>query len=295
LCGKNPIMNQGNRNKSKKSQPLLPTPDSRLGKAAPPAAASDWSHVADWYDQLIGEQGTSHQQKTIIPGTLRLLDLTPGQKVLDIACGQGVLCRALAQKGISSVGIDLADSLISAARQRQTNPAIEQYHVADARKLQTYPFISPGSFDAAVCILAIQNMTPLSPIWQGVRHALKPSGSLVIVMMHPCFRIPQKSSWQWDNASQSQYRRIDSYLSSEKIPIAMHPGSNPDQTTLSFHRPLQAYINTLGSAGLWIDRVEEWISHKLPPEGKKFAALDKIRREIPLFLALRARAAASSQ
>jgi 2-polyprenyl-3-methyl-5-hydroxy-6-metoxy-1,4-benzoquinol methylase len=263
----------------------------RTQKSSPPP--SDWSHVADWYDQLIGEQGTSHQQKTIIPGVQRLLDLKPGQKVLDIACGQGVLCRALAQKGISAVGIDLADSLIDAARQRQTNPTLEQYHVVDARKLQTYQFISPGSFDAAVCILAIQNMTPLSPIWQGCRWALKPTGVLIIVLMHPCFRIPQKSSWQWDQTGQNQYRRIDSYLTSKKTPIAMHPGSNPDQTTLSFHRPLQAYINTLGSAGLWIDHIEEWISHKQPPKGNKFIALDQSRREIPLFLALRARSTGS--
>ena len=46
-----------------------------------------------------------------------------------------------------------------------------------------------------------------------------------------------------------------------------------------------------GSAGLWIDRIDEWTSHKTSPEGPRKKALDKSRKEIPMFLALRARAA----
>ena len=45
----------------------------------------------------------------------------------------------------------------------------------------------------------------------------------------------------------------------------------------------------LGSAGLAIDRLEEWPSHKTSPEGPRKRALDKSRKEIPMFLALRAR------
>jgi hypothetical protein len=61
------------------------------------------------------------------------------------------------------------------------------------------------------------------------------------------------------------------------------------ETTLSYHRPLQAYINTLGNTGLWVDHIGEWASHRKPPAGNRFEALDKSRKEIPLFLALRAR------
>jgi hypothetical protein len=118
---------------------------------------------------------------------------------------------------------------------------------------------------------------------------LKPAGHLILVLMHPCFRIPKQSAWGWDEKSKSQFRRVDQYLTSSKTPIQMHPGSDPSSTTLTFHRPLQAYLNTLGSHGLLIDHIEEWPSHKKSQPGPKAAALDKSRKEIPLFLAIRAR------
>ena len=249
---------------------------------------SHWGHVGSWYDDLIGQDGSDHHQKLIIPGVLRMLDIKPGEHLLDVACGQGVLGRAAAKRGVQIAGVDLAGSLIQAALERRENTSLEQYYQADVRDLAACAAIVPGTFDAAACVLAIANITPLSPVWQGIYNALKPGGKLVVVLLHPCFRIPKQSSWQWDQQHAMQHRLVDAYLTSEKIPIAMHPGRDTSPTTTTFHRPLQAYINTLGSAGLWIDHTEEWVSGKMPPQGIRFAALDKSRREIPLFLALRA-------
>ena len=251
---------------------------------------SDWDHVAAWYDHQLQADAQTHHRKVIIPGVLRLLNCALGQRILDIACGQGLVCRAMADAGATVVGVDASENLIGLGRQRCRYPDRESYLCGDARRLGEMPDLSPESFDSAVCILAIQNMTPLSPVWQGCRRLLKSGGHLLVVMVHPCFRVPRKSSWQWDDQNSSQYRRIDTYLTSEKIPIVMHPGQRPDVTTLTFHRPLQAYVNTLSSAGLLVDHVDEWISHKTPPAGKRFAALERSRREIPLFLALRSRA-----
>ncbi len=251
---------------------------------------TDWDHVADWYDYHHQEEGGAHHRQVIIPGALRLVNCATGQRILDIACGQGVVCRAMAHAGASVVGVDASANLISLARRRCRYPDRELYLSGDARKLGELPQLLPASFDSAVCILAIANMTPLSPVWQGCRRLLKTGGHLLVVMVHPCFRVPRKSSWQWDDQDRCQYRRIDTYLTSEKASIAMHPGRSPAITTTTFHRPLQAYVNTLSSAGLLLDHVDEWASHKAPPAGKRFEALDRSRREIPLFLALRARA-----
>ncbi len=272
----------------KKRAPQKQGPARRTGSISTNPVRTDWDHVGEWYDELVGDQGSVHHEQVIIPGVLRLIDPHPGKRILDIACGQGVACRALAGRGAATVGMDLAPSLIEAARRRTASPELESYYVGDARHLENSP-LAPASFDAAICILAIANMTPLSPIWKGCFHLLKPGGRLVVVLLHPCFRIPKKSDWGWDDRDQLQYRRVDSYLTSEKIPIQTHPGQDPGQETFTFHRPLQAYINTLGSAGLLLERLEEWISRKTPPAGRRFAGLDASRREIPLFLALCAR------
>jgi SAM-dependent methyltransferase len=252
----------------------------------PRPSSAGWQDVAEWYDDLVGERGSEYHQHVVIPRTMRLLEIEAGARVLDLACGQGVLCRALAQAGARVTGIDLAPALIESARRRNRADRLAiDYRVGDARKLD----VEAATFDAAVCILAIQNIAPLSPVWEGCRRTLVPGGKLVVVLMHPCFRIPRVSHWGWDDRAGAQYRRIDEYLTSSRAEIQIHPGSDPSQTTPSFHRPLQAYVNTLGSAGLAIDRLEEWTSHKTSPEGPRKRALDKSRKEIPLFLALRAR------
>jgi hypothetical protein len=112
-------------------------------------------------------------------------------------------------------------------------------------------------------------------------------------MMHPCFRVPRQSDWVWSDVNKTQSRVVTQYLSSSKIEIQTHPGlaahGKDNTVTLTFHRPLQAYINTMGGAGLYIDHIEEWASHKADQVGPKKEAIDRARKEIPMFLAIRAR------
>jgi ubiquinone/menaquinone biosynthesis C-methylase UbiE len=244
---------------------------------------TDWNEVADWYNQLVGEAGSEYHQHVVIPGVLRLLAASPGESVLDVACGQGVLCRVLHSRGLKVTGVDAAADLIRAARQR--GPADIHYQIADARDLGG---LRDGDFDAAACVLAIQNIHPLGPVFQGISRVLKPSGRVVLVMMHPCFRSAKESSWGWDESEKIQYRRVDRYLIPRKTPIVTHPGSAPDQYTWTFHRPISAYVKALRRAGLLIDAMEEWASHKQSTSGPRAAAENTARSEIPMFLGIRA-------
>src|SRR5688572_8084274 len=73
-----------------------------------PAAGprTDWGGVAEWYDRLVGDEGSEYHREVVHPGVLRLLDVRPGESVLDVACGQGVLCRLLHEKGAAVTGVD---------------------------------------------------------------------------------------------------------------------------------------------------------------------------------------------
>ena len=244
---------------------------------------TDWHGVHEWYDRLVGDAGSEFHQHVVIPGVMRLLAPRPRETIIDIACGQGVLCRALAERGVEMTGVDAAPGLIRAARER--GPASIRYHMGDARELAVFP---PDRFDAAACVLAIQNIHPIQPVCEGVARLLKPSGKFVIVMMHPAFRGPKETSWGWDQAANVQFRRVDRYLLPRKTPITTHPGSAPDVYTWSFHKPLEAYVKALRNAELLIDALEEWASHKTSEAGPRAAAENAARKEIPMFLALRA-------
>jgi hypothetical protein len=114
---------------------------------------------------------------------------------------------------------------------------------------------------------------------------LAPQGKLLIVMNHPCFRIPRQSSWGIDEAKKLQYRRIDLYMSSLKIPIQTNPGREPSSSTVSFHHPLSFYFQSLAKAGFMIETAQEWISDK-KSTGAKASMENRSRKEFPLFLAL---------
>lgn len=248
---------------------------------------TDWDDVADWYDQLVGEAGSEFHRHVVLPGVLKMLAASPGERVIDIACGQGVLCRLLAQKGVAVTGVDASLKLIKMAQERAATMKLPgDYFVADARTLSHLP---DGQFDAAACVLAIQNIHPIRPVFESVARILKPLGRLAVVMMHPCFRGPKETSWGWDELAKVQYRRVDRYLLPRKSPIVTNPGKDTGQYTWSFHKPMGDYVKALRQAGLLVDAMEEWPSHKISTSGPRAPAENLARKEIPMFLALRAR------
>ena len=212
---------------------------------SPPTA---WGDVAPWYDQLVGEEGSEFQREIIFPGVLDLLNLHAGESVLDVACGQGAFCRMLHEQGTRVTGVDAARELIHRARER-SKPEIK-YLIGDARNLR---FLAQNAFAAATCILAIQNIDTLAPVFLGVARALAPAGRFVLVMTHPCFRSAKYTSWGWDEKSGTQFRRVDRYLLPRKEPIFTHPGEKSGQYTWTFHRPLQMYVRVLTGSGFVID------------------------------------------
>jgi len=248
-----------------------------------PARKTDWQPVADWYDEHVGDAGGEYHREVVLPGTLKLLggDALRGRRVLDVACGQGVLCRRLADVGARPVGVDAAEALITSARERGPGT----YHVGDARNLG---FLEPGAFDAAACLLAVANLQPIRPAFEGVARALRGGGQFVMVTNHPAFRSPKETHWGWDDAGKVQYRRVDRYLTPRKSPITTHPGEPESGYTWTFHRPIGTYVKALRQAGLLVDALEEWPSHKHSGPGPRQKAENTARKEIPLFLAIRA-------
>ncbi|HUX35525.1 MAG TPA: methyltransferase domain-containing protein [Candidatus Paceibacterota bacterium] len=243
---------------------------------------TSWKKVAGWYDKTVKE-GDSYQIKVIYPNLSRWIPELRGKKAIDVGCGQGFFSRFLAEKGASVTGVDSADTLIQIAKKESKNI---KYIKADAQNLS---FAKAGEFDMALCVLSLQNMENLKAVLGEISRVLKPGGKLVAVLNHPAFRIPQSTSWGFDEKENIQYRRIDSYLSSSKNKIDMYPSRKEKKIyTYSFHHSLQDYVKALSSSSLAIVKLEEWISHRKSEPGPKAKAEDTARKEIPIFMAFEA-------
>ncbi len=265
------------------------SPDDRRPKPSPKpqlAPTTDWHDIAQWYDELVGESGSEYHQHVVLPGVIRLLAPQAGQRVLDVACGQGVLCRLLWTRGVSTVGIDAARDLIELAKKHAGDDGkANRFFVGDARELG---FLLEAEFDSAACVLAMQNIHPIQPVFAGVSRALKPGGKFVVAMMHPAFRGAKESHWGWDEQRKVQYRRVDRYLIPRKSPIVAHPGRKQhSEYTWTFHKPIESYVKAARNSGLLIDAIEEWPSHKTSQPGPRQAAENQARKEIPMFMAIR--------
>lgn len=245
-------------------------------------SSTSWGKHAEWYEGVVGDTG-SYQREVVLPNVLRLLEIKKGEDVLDLGCGEGIFAREFYKTGANVAGVDIASELIQAAHRKSPSEII--YKIGDAKNPA---FLNSGAFDAVAIILAIQNIDDVNAVFREVRRVLKSNGRCVIVMNHPVLRAPKLSSWGWDEEAKIQYRRIDSYMTDEKVPIQMHPGDDPKAITWSFHRPLQTYVKALRNNGLLVDTLEEWTSHKKSEPGPRAKAEDVARKEIPMFMAIKA-------
>jgi demethylmenaquinone methyltransferase / 2-methoxy-6-polyprenyl-1,4-benzoquinol methylase len=115
--------------------------------------------------------------------TVKSLQLSPGSKVLDLACGTGDLCRELDKRGYRPVGVDRSAGMLAA--QRTDAPLIR----GDALVL---PFRS-NSVDGVVCGFALRNFSSLKPFLRECSRVLRPGGRLALLEVAE----PENSVLRW--------------------------------------------------------------------------------------------------
>jgi len=244
---------------------------------------TSWGGVAGWYDDLLKKDNT-YQSEVILPNLLKTMNIKSSDNVLDLACGQGFFAREFAKLGAKVVGVDISKELIKIAKEQNTQNI--NYTVSSADKLS---FLKDQSLDKISIILALQNIENISQVLKECSRVLKNKGKLYVVLNHPAFRVPKKSDWGYDDKKKVQYRRVEKYLSEFLINIDMNPGEKIQKNkkyTVSFHRPLQAYLKSLNTAGFLTADFEEWISNKKSQNGPRQKEEDVARKEIPLFVCI---------
>lgn len=100
---------------------------------------------------------------------LELLAVRPGERILDLGCGDGVLTAKLVAAGAEVVGVDTDASMLAAARARGL----------DVRALDGQRLGYQAEFDAVFSNAALHWMPDHEAVLAGVFRALKPGGRFV--------------------------------------------------------------------------------------------------------------------
>lgn len=281
-------------------------------------ARAIWARLGPWYDAAVGE-GNEFQVQLIMPFTTRLLGPRAGQRVLDVACGNGNYARRLAgEHGCRVTAFDVAPGLVDAARRRSATPPPSlpatfppssppsspvpspvptpslpvTYHVADATDERAVLALAPpGTFDSAVCSMALMDLPTLDPLLRALSVLLKPGAPFVFSVPHPCFNSPHtRLTAELATTDDGRPRQTYSVTVSRYItPTAsLSAGlTNQPEPHPIYHRPLSVLLSTFASHGFVLDGLEEPTFAGSPSGRNAFSW--QARPEIPPALVARVR------
>ena len=262
--GKHPLQDADLRGKTQAAvsweKHLIRYPQ-RLGQWRPEQDFTDaevranWNENADRWDAHYDEDGDRNRRYQSDEPMLALLGEVNGQRVLDVGCGNGYLCRKLARQGAKMTGVDLSDRFLQIAREREVQ---EQLGIIYRHgSVAEMGFLPDSHFDKAVSNYVLMDVRDLSGALRHVFRVLRPGGCFVIVISHPCFSsgpggwvIPAIDSPRREDRFAF---RVDEYFS--RGPVLVQWGAF--DPVMGYHRPLRDYWQAFTEAGFTVDGFEE--------------------------------------
>jgi SAM-dependent methyltransferase len=141
----------------------------------------EWARQADLMDRML---------QPMTQPAFDLLELKPGERVLDIGCGAGATTLAAARYigDGQAVGVDISKPLLELARERANTWGANAHFVeadVSAAPLRDAPF------DAAFSRFGVMFFDDPSAAFAKIRAALKPGGRIVFI----CWRSFKENGW----------------------------------------------------------------------------------------------------
>jgi 2-polyprenyl-3-methyl-5-hydroxy-6-metoxy-1,4-benzoquinol methylase len=219
-----------------------------------------WNQNAEFWNEKMGE-GNQFQRILVAPATERLLELKPGGRVLEIACGNGVFARRLAQLGAQVIATDFSHNLLEQAQKRTTEYDNSiKYRFIDATDEEQLLALGQRRFDAAVCNMAIMDIATIEPLMSALSHLLKVNGRFIFSVMHPCFNNPRVKLGMEEEDRDGEIITEYFVKSAKYIDIPPQKGLaiiGQPVPQYYFHRPLNVLFKTCFQAGFVMDGLEE--------------------------------------
>ena len=213
---------------------------------------------------VVGRPDRRWQQRSRFPDRTDagpLLDVQPGERLLDIACGAGRFTRRMADIGAIVTAVDHSHSFIEIARERSAGYEEKiGYHVANASDAQALMALPGAPFDAAVCTMGLMDMAVITPLANTLPKLLKPGGRFVFSVLHPVFhsdgtRTTLEREFTSTGAQERFAISVPDYLRSRAyLGIGIVGQPRPHRY---FHRPVSQLLRTFFDVGFVLGAFEE--------------------------------------
>jgi ubiquinone/menaquinone biosynthesis C-methylase UbiE len=144
------------------------------------------------YDRSFGRSPAENYQRFFIPSIggpvaddlIGAVGLRPGERVLDVACGTGVVTRlAAARVGATGrvAGLDVNPGMLAVARAEAPPGMPIDWYEASAESMP----LPDGGFDVVLCQMGLQFVTNKLAALREMRRVLRPAGRLWVTVPGP--------------------------------------------------------------------------------------------------------------
>ncbi len=126
-----------------------------------------------WWDPT-SEFKPLHQINPLRLGFIQAQVSLAGKQVLDVGCGGGLLCEAMAAAGAQVTGIDVAEASLGVARLHLSESDLTvDYQQTTAEQLAA---VQPASFDIVTCLEMLEHVPDPCAIVQACHDLVRPGG-----------------------------------------------------------------------------------------------------------------------
>jgi 2-polyprenyl-6-hydroxyphenyl methylase/3-demethylubiquinone-9 3-methyltransferase len=135
------------------------------------------SLASKWWD-LEGEFKPLHQINPLRVGYIEeKVDGVFGKRILDVGCGGGILAEALAAKGATVTGLDMAFDSLEVAKLHGLESGIKVDYVLSTT--EEFAQQHPASFDIVTCMEMLEHVPDPASIVEACAKLVKPGGHVI--------------------------------------------------------------------------------------------------------------------
>ncbi len=248
-----------------------------------------WNGNAAFWDSYMGDDGNDFHNQLVMPAADHLVQPGRDHHILELGCGAGLYAQHLAQTGATVVATDGSSVFLEIARKRNQGNGVE-FAELDVSSEEHWSLLreTHSGFDTVVANMMLMDVSCITTLFQNVNKVLRPGGSWVMTIMHPCFNsadiklVAEQKETACHNALQ-----VNGYMN--VLPYRGFGIAEQPEPHLYFHRPLHVIFNVLFDSGFTVDGLEERAF--APPTGKLEPLNFGHMPQIPPLMGIRARKA----